>query len=359
VPAIYELDGNMLKICFPQADPADPPGVNIFIGRPKVMSGTGPLRYVIQFERVEEPQTDVRLLGNWQVISVKGATEKTNWPLDAKAEAITFAKPRQFAGEAQPTSNVIIETKDGRVMVLDYGLLTSSQPQGIDLIPRALWGGKGKEVFPGIYQIDGDTLNICLGLANQERPKDFAVGDKRVLVVLKRLPDVQDRQKFAGTWRLVSLPNGKKASGKEVEEAIRVKMKWLADEEGRKLKWIPLLEPRMQVLVTYDAEGKWKQQTHGDTSFTFMNCEGTSAIDAAKKPRTIDCVVTHSGNLHAVQNEGEKKGQIKRGIYEFIDDDTYRICFAAPGKERPANFAAKADSGQIVWVMQRVKKATK
>jgi RNA polymerase sigma factor (sigma-70 family) len=226
VPAICELDGNTLKICIPQADPSDPPGVNIFIGRPKLMSGTGPLRYVIQFERVTRPEL------------------------------------------------------------------------------------------------------------------------------------MQERQKFVGSWRLVSLErDGKKASEKEVEEVLRVKRKWLADNEGRKLNSNPLTEPRMQFLVSFDSEGNWKQETQGDATFTFLNCEGTSTIDSAKKPRTIDCTVTRSGNLHAVQNEGEKKGQIKRGIYEFVDEDTYRIRFAAPGKERPADFTAKEDSGHHVWVMKLVKKA--
>ena len=54
VPAAYDLVGNTLRICIPQADPSTPPGVFLVIGRPTQVSGTGPIRYLIQFERVSE-----------------------------------------------------------------------------------------------------------------------------------------------------------------------------------------------------------------------------------------------------------------------------------------------------------------
>jgi uncharacterized protein (TIGR03067 family) len=52
--------------------------------------------------------------------------------------------------------------------------------------PRAIDVGEGKAA-KGIYELDGDSLKLCLSLA-AERPKEFktAAGDKTNLLVLKR-----------------------------------------------------------------------------------------------------------------------------------------------------------------------------
>ena len=44
------------------------------------------------------------------------------------------------------------------------------------------------------------------------------------------------------------------------------------------------------------------------------------------------------------------------GIYEFIEEDQYRVCFAVAGKERPTSFTTKPDSGHILHVWKRMKK---
>ncbi len=43
------------------------------------------------------------------------------------------------------------------------------------------------------------------------------------------------------------------------------------------------------------------------------------------------------------------------GIYE-IDGDTFRACFAKPGKERPKDFECKAGSEHTLTVWKREKK---
>ena len=68
-------------------------------------------------------------------------------------------------------------------------------------------------------------------------------------------------------------------------------------------------------------------------------------IDATKKPKTIDYVMT----------EGFTKGQKQLGIYE-VDGDTVKFCFAAPDKERPKDFTAKEGSQQTLSVWKRDKK---
>ena len=62
--------------------------------------------------------------------------------------------------------------------------------------------------------------------------------------------------------------------------------------------------------------------------------KGTFKIDPTKKPAEIDAL-----------REGADKPAL--GIYEW-DGETYRVCFAAVGKERPTEFTAKAGSGNTL-----------
>jgi len=73
--------------------------------------------------------------------------------------------------------------------------------------------------------------------------------------------------------------------------------------------------------------------------------EGTVKLDPTKKPKAIDITFT----------AGERKGQMVLGIYE-IEGDTFRVCVARPGDERPAEFSAKAGSGRTLVAYQREKK---
>jgi uncharacterized protein (TIGR03067 family) len=73
--------------------------------------------------------------------------------------------------------------------------------------------------------------------------------------------------------------------------------------------------------------------------------KGTFTIDATKKPKTID----------ARPATAAKDAPAMLGIYE-IDGDTFRVCFARAGQERPKEFESKADSGHTLTVWKREKK---
>ncbi len=72
--------------------------------------------------------------------------------------------------------------------------------------------------------------------------------------------------------------------------------------------------------------------------------QGTSEIDPTRKPKTIDFMTT----------EGDDKGKIVLGIYE-LGDDTRKLCYAQPGKDRPSEFSAPAGSGHTLVVFKREK----
>lgn len=73
--------------------------------------------------------------------------------------------------------------------------------------------------------------------------------------------------------------------------------------------------------------------------------KGTFQIDATKKPKTIDSFPAGAPD----------KSKPIRGIYE-LDGDTLRVCYGAPGKDRPTEFASKPGSGHTLQVLKREKK---
>lgn len=70
--------------------------------------------------------------------------------------------------------------------------------------------------------------------------------------------------------------------------------------------------------------------------------KGTQKLDATKSPKQID----------AQDSEGPTVGK-NLGIYEFMANGDFRVCFAATGKERPTEFVTKPGSGHFVHVWRR------
>jgi uncharacterized protein (TIGR03067 family) len=82
------------------------------------------------------------------------------------------------------------------------------------------------------------------------------------------------------------------------------------------------------------------------TIFRFKKAigKGTFKLDASKKPKTIDAATTVGG-----------RNLVLLGIYE-LDDNSLKLCFAAPGKPRPTEFTAKKGSEHRLSVWEREKK---
>ncbi len=122
-----------------------------------------------------------------------------------------------------------------------------------------------------------------------------------------------DRQKYAGTWKVVSVEiNGNK----------------MKEEDARKLT------------VVNEPDGTWAILSEGK-----VVARGTSKMNPSAKPKAIDVTFT----------EGEAKGKTALGIYE-VGETTRKVCFAEEGKERPTDFSSKEGSGHILAVFKRVKK---
>jgi uncharacterized protein (TIGR03067 family) len=63
----------------------------------------------------------------------------------------------------------------------------SKSPKHMD-VSKGTQFGSGETVWPGIYELNGDDLKICLDLEGKTRPTEFKTkaGDKCLLLVLKR-----------------------------------------------------------------------------------------------------------------------------------------------------------------------------
>ena len=123
----------------------------------------------------------------------------------------------------------------------------------------------------------------------------------------------KELQAFRGTWRLIAKEeDGKKFSEEEIKD----------------------------VIGTIDGSGKFTVR-RGDA----VIAEAIPQFDPTKKPKTVDVTFT----------AGERKGKTVLGVYE-IEGNTFRVCVARPGDERPAEFSAKAGSGRILVTYQREKK---
>ena len=77
-------------------------------------------------------------------------------------------------------------TEDEKKKTAKVKLDATKTPAHIDILPQE-GGDKGKTV-KGIYELKGDTLRLCFGRPDEDRPTAFASkeGDKTFLVEFKR-----------------------------------------------------------------------------------------------------------------------------------------------------------------------------
>jgi uncharacterized protein (TIGR03067 family) len=147
----------------------------------------------------------------------------------------------------------------------------------------------------------------------QEAVREFlqaaAVG---TLVTSGEPPGAEAREveRLAGTWKVVAAERDGQA-----------------DEVSRDATTTFTKEGRLKVRFADNSEG-----------------EGTYKLDPTARTKAIDYTLDY----------GPNKGKVLRGIYS-LEGDTLKICRSDPDRERPADFATRADSGRMLFVLKRVK----
>lgn len=123
----------------------------------------------------------------------------------------------------------------------------------------------------------------------------------------------KERARYEGTWRLRSLV----VNGQTIPE-----------------------ESCKRIRVVNHLDGTWEIRVDDNVAV-----RGTSAVDPAARPRTVDLT----------PREGPNQGKTSLGIYE-LDKDSRRVCLAPAGQKRPTEFASSADSGHILATLKREKR---
>lgn len=132
-----------------------------------------------------------------------------------------------------------------------------------------------------------------------------------------RVIGADDLDKLHGSWKMVSAErHGKPLPKEEFDNNVVVKH---TKDTGQGHKFVVM---RGDVVV---AEGTMKHVKSG-------------------KPNHYD----------ATFSKGVAKGETVHGIYE-LDGDTLKVCWSAPGKDRPSEFASAENDGRTVRSYKREK----
>ena len=124
----------------------------------------------VQPPPAERPQTDRdRLQGKWKVVSSQFEGRDGTAAYRDRTSLV-------FEGDRAYFTDGAVQSKP-----VKFGLDETKGPKTIDLIAG------GDQVTLGIYQLDGDTLKLCLSRSGR-RPGDFATkpGDQTNLMTLRR-----------------------------------------------------------------------------------------------------------------------------------------------------------------------------
>jgi uncharacterized protein (TIGR03067 family) len=248
-----------------------------------------------------------RLQGNWNITSL----EIEGQPMPSTGSRIIIAGDRftTIAMGAEYAGTIEIDP--------------AKKPKRFDL---AFTEGpeKGSRSL-GIYELEGDTWRICLGLTGKTRPRKFATapGSGHALETLQRGPAEEDvpeapaaavgeEDELSGEWQMVScIRDGYTLEPILVNSGRRI---------GRGGETITMFGQRV-----------------------FMKARYT--LDATQHPKTIDYAIT----------AGASKGKTQYGIYEK-DGELLRICYADPGQSRPSEFTSATGDGNTVTVWKPAKK---
>jgi len=189
----------------------------------------------------------------------------------------------------------------------------------------------------GLYELDGDCLTLCLGLAGASRPSTFATrpGSGHALERLRRASAARPANVTGGTPQP---PEAAVAVDREDPAAFDQEMTPLMRRlEG---EWIPVhmirdgktLPDAWLAFGSRTAVGNEVKVVFGGQVMVHAKVR----IDERATPAAVDYL-----NL-----DGAKANTVSRGIMEWVGDEV-RFLIAAPGQSRPADFSVPLGTGTL------------
>src|SRR5262249_25292680 len=130
-----------------------------------------------------------RLQGSWQIEMQEENGDQVSAD-DLKGRTILFGKDTFFLRQDQ--------------RVVQIGMLKlnpNKTPSTVNAV--IMQGDKKGDIMQGIYELNGDSLKICLDTEGQERPKEFKTAPKSgfKLMVLKRIRAKGEDTELVGDYR--------------------------------------------------------------------------------------------------------------------------------------------------------------
>lgn len=258
------------------------------------------------------------LQGTWTVVSL----EMDGQPMDGGADARVVVENDRF------TTSGMGAVYEGRVEID-----AARKPKHFTLVFTA--GPEKGNSNPGIYELDGDTWRLCLNTRGGKRPAKFATtpGSGLALETLKRggkaaasaekpakarasapvaPPEGDPAPELAGVWKMAAMV----FNGNPLEAAYLP----FGTREATAME-VKVMMSRQVIL------------------------EASYRVDRSSVPHHMNYTLAR----------GPHKGKAQLGIWR-LDGDTLETCFAAPGGQRPTEFASAAGDGRTHTVWKHDKK---
>jgi uncharacterized protein (TIGR03067 family) len=260
-------------------------------------------------------KTTEALQGTWQYLTLK---------VDGKV------LPRSSLAE----SSITIERNKFRVESPDegyQGTFTVDEDETPHTIDITFKEGPAQGKCLGIFEVEKDSLKICLGLAGRDRPTSFAskAGSGVALETLRRTPAKAVGAKAKAAGKELPPPDFSKGNTAELAKLQGTWAMVSAERDGQPM-------PRSSITGA-------KRIAKGDETTVLINgavfLSARMSVDPSRKPKAIDYLIT----------SGTNRGKTQLGIYE-LDGGRLTLCFAKPNKDRPRDFSADAGSGHTLSV---------
>ncbi|HXA51034.1 MAG TPA: TIGR03067 domain-containing protein [Candidatus Acidoferrum sp.] len=204
-------------------------------------------------------------------------------------------------------------------------LNTRKKPKHFDLLFTE--GPEAGNRSLGIYELKGDDWKLCLTVTGSTRPTKFATspGSGHAFETLRRGGDAAV-QKTTDDEAAAPLPSSASDPAPELEGEWKM-VACRADGHA----------------VPESIVNTGKRIARGGQSTTYFGAKvlmrARYKVDKSVAPHTVDYTI---GN-----------GKQPLGIWRF-EGDTLEICFAPPGKPRPADFTAPGGTGHTFTAWKRI-----
>jgi uncharacterized protein (TIGR03067 family) len=257
------------------------------------------------------------LEGEWHFVALQ--VDGADMPAAASSSSRILIDGDHFRTES-------IEANYDGVFTID----AATEPMRIDI--EFVEGPEAGNWSYGIFELNGDQLTMCLGLAGASRPSGFSTkaGSGHALERLRRASAARQPRATGGTRAAAKASQAAVVTAPAIDASAfdvpmtplfrRLEGEWSAvqlirDGEEMRADWLPY--------GSRAATGNEVKVVFGGQVMVHAKVR----IDERATPVAVDYL-----NL-----AGVAKGKISLGIMDWVGDDA-RFLIASPGQPRPANF---------------------